>query len=178
MKSLISLPLLLLLAAPGLAQHKSANPVADTVRNLLQRESKNLTAAAQEMPADKYNFKPTPQQMTFGKLVAHIAESNNFLCSKLSGQAPSMEKLNESDPKDKLIAALKSSFDFCQTALAQVQDAQLDQPVTIWGGRQANKATALIGLTNDWADHYGAAAIYLRLNGLLPPTAQVQAKKD
>ena len=39
--------------------------------------------------------------------------------------------------------------------------------------RQPNMfAFALIALTNDWADHYSAAAMYLRLNGLLPPTAQ------
>lgn len=177
-KTLVSLLLSLLLAASALAQqNKSGNPVTDTVRNLLQRESRNLAAAAEEMPADKYNFKPTQQQMTFGKLVTHIAESNNFLCAKLSDQARPIEKLSENDPKEKLVAALKSSFDFCQKALAQVQDAQLDQPVTLFGGRQAPKAAALIGLTNDWADHYGAAAIYLRLNGLLPPTAQVQAKE-
>lgn len=178
MKTFVSLPLLLLLAASGFAQqNKSANPVTDTVRNLLQRESRNLAAAAEEMPADKYNFKPTPQQMTFGKLVAHIAESNNFLCAKLANQSPPAQKPGENDPKDKLVGALKSSFDYCQNALAQVQDAQLDQPVTMWNGRQAPKAAALIGLSNDWADHYGAAAMYLRLNGLLPPTAQVQAKK-
>ena len=30
-------------------------------------------------------------------------------------------------------------------------------------------------LAADWADHYGASAIYLRLNGILPPTAQPKA---
>ena len=42
----------------------------------------------------------------------------------------------------------------------------------MWGGRTAPKAAALIGLTNDWADHYSQAAMYLRLNGMLPPTAK------
>ena len=37
---------------------------------------------------------------------------------------------------------------------------------------KALRAFALIALTNDWADHYSSAAMYLRLNGLLPPTAQ------
>jgi len=44
--------------------------------------------------------------------------------------------------------------------------------VALWGGRKATRAAALIALTNDWADHYAMAAIYLRLNGLLPPTAK------
>jgi len=27
-------------------------------------------------------------------------------------------------------------------------------------------------LSDDWYDHYGAQAVYLRLNGILPPTAK------
>ncbi len=30
--------------------------------------------------------------------------------------------------------------------------------------------------TGDWADHYSQVAIYLRLNGLLPPTAKAHAE--
>jgi hypothetical protein len=33
------------------------------------------------------------------------------------------------------------------------------------------RAFALIAFTNDWADHHGSAAMYLRSNGMLPPTA-------
>jgi hypothetical protein len=44
--------------------------------------------------------------------------------------------------------------------------------VQLFGGREGPRAFALIALTNDWADHYSAAAMYLRLNGLLPPTAR------
>jgi hypothetical protein len=110
--------------------------------------------------------------MTFGTLVGHIVKSNNFLCSKLTNQASPPASATDKDSKDKLVADLKSSFDYCQTALKGVQDSQLGEPVTLFGGRQANKAAALIGLTNDWADHYGMAAMYLRLNGMLPPTAK------
>jgi hypothetical protein len=42
----------------------------------------------------------------------------------------------------------------------------------LFGNRPASRATALIVLSDDWYDHYGAQAIYLRLNGILPPTAQ------
>lgn len=149
------------------------NPVSTTVRNLLERQSKNLVAAAEEMPADKYGFHPTPPQMTFGHLVLHIAESNDFLCSRIGGiPAPPDAKLSETDSKDKLVQALKSSFDYCSTALAKVDDTRLGETVTIFGGRQVPRAAALIALTNDWADHYSMAAMYLRLSGLLPPTAK------
>jgi uncharacterized damage-inducible protein DinB len=171
---------LVLLATAAMAQEakssgassSSSNPVSDTVRNMLGNQAKNLTAAAEEMPADKYGYKPTEQQMAFGTLVEHTIKANHLFCSKLANQAQPPEKAGEKDPKDKLVAELKSSFDYCQTALKGVQDSQLGEPVTLFGGRQANKAAALIGLTNGWADHYGLAATYLRLNGLLPPTAK------
>lgn len=152
------------------------NPVTDTVKHQLERVSKNILGAAEEMPADKYSYKPTEQQMTFGHLMGHIAEANRFFCSKLSdASAPTPDEKDEGKPnesKDKLVADLKASFDSCSTALAKMDDSKLAQPVTLFGGRKSNKAGALIGLSNNWADHYSAAAMYLRLNGLLPPSAQ------
>jgi uncharacterized damage-inducible protein DinB len=139
----------------------------------LPRQQKNLVAAAEEMPANKFDYKPTEQQMPFGHLILHIVESNNHLCSKI-GDVPEIKAapLKESDGKEKLVAALKASFEFCATALAKVDDSKLGDEVELFGGRKGPRAFALIALTNDWADHYSSAAIYLRLNGLLPPTAQ------
>ena len=174
MKKLMGHALVLLCATAMAAQQggSSSNPVSDSVRAMIGRQAKNLTAAAEEMPADKYGYKPTEQQMTFGTLVSHVIGSNNFLCAKLTSQAAPAEKVSDKDPKDKLVTQLKSSFDYCETALKGVQDSQLGEGVTLWGRRKANKAAALIGLTNDRADHYGQAAMYLRLNGMLPPTAK------
>jgi uncharacterized damage-inducible protein DinB len=171
----IAIAAVLLLAPLAFAQQGSSqNPVVDAVRKMVPRQQKNLIGAAEEMPADKYSYKPTDKQMTFGHLVAHMVQSNDLLCSKLSGAAAPEGKISESDGKDKLVAALKQSFDFCNGALGKVQDSELGQPVELWGGMKADKAFALIGLTNDWADHYSAAAMYLRLNGMLPPSAQRQ----
>jgi DinB family protein len=163
---------LLFAATAVLAQEK--NPVTSVAREILPRQQKNLVAAAEEMPADKFGYKPTEQQMTFGHLVLHIIGSNNHLCSTI-GDVPEVKApvpLKESDGKDKLVAGLKASFDFCTTALAKVDDSKLGDEVELFGGRKGPRAFALIALTNDWADHYSSAAMYLRLNGLLPPTAQ------
>lgn len=155
----------------------SANPVSDTLRQLLARNAKNLTAAAEAMPADKYSYHPTPEQITFGHLMMHIAQSNTLLCSKISGTAaPAATDLKETDGKEKLAAALKESFTYCTTALANVDDSGLGNSITLFGTRQTTKAGAIIALASDWADHYSAAAMYLRLNGILPPTAQPPAK--
>lgn len=159
----------LLLAAA--AQDK--NPVTSVVREILPRQQKNLVAAVEEMPADKFSYKPTEQQQTFGHLVMHMTESNFYLCAKIGGTAPpKQQELKESDGKDKLVAALKSSFDFCNAALDKMNDSRLGESIEAYGGRKAPLAWAVIALTNDWADHYSGAAMYLRLNGLLPPTAK------
>jgi uncharacterized damage-inducible protein DinB len=161
------------LLATTLAFSQEKNPVTTVVREILPRQEKNLVAAVEEMPADKFSYKPTAQQMTFGHLVLHIVESNNHLCSKI-GDVPQSKTtaLKESDSKDKLVAALKDSFDFCSSALSKVDDSKLGDEVELFGGRKGPRAFALIALTNDWADHYSSAAMYLRLSGLLPPTAQ------
>jgi len=105
-------------------------------------------------------------------VVMHIAQSNYFLCSKISGQAAPELKLTDADGKDKLVAALKGSFDFCGTALAAADDSKLGDFLFSFGTRQVTRAGALITLSDDWYDHYGTEAVYLRLNGILPPTAQ------
>lgn len=164
--------LLLLAVATAFGQEK--NPVTTVVKEMLPRQQKNLVAAAEEMPGEKYSYRPTEQQMTFAHLVLHVIQSNNYLCSRISDvpEAKAAVPLKESDGKDKLVAALKASFEFCSTNLVKVDDSKLSDEVELFGGRKGSRAFALIALSNDWADHYGGAAMYLRLNGLLPPTAQ------
>jgi uncharacterized damage-inducible protein DinB len=164
--------LLLLSAAAMLAQEK--NPVTSVAREILPHQQKNLVGAVEAMPADKFEYKPTEQQMTFSHLVLHIIGANNHLCSTI-GDIPETKPatpLKESDGKDKLVTALKASFDFCTTALQKVDDSKLSDEVGLFGGRKGPRAFALFALTNDWADHYSAAAMYLRLNGIIPPTAK------
>ena len=110
--------------------------------------------------------------MSFGHLMVHIAETNTTLCAALSGTPAPAGKMEETDGKDKLVAGLKASFDYCSTALANVDDAKLGEQVAIFGGRMVPRAAAWLILSGSWADHYSAEAIYLRLNGILPPSAQ------
>ena len=149
------------------------NPVAASLNMLLPRSQNNILGAIEAMPADKFSYKPTPDQMTFGHLVVHIIESNNLLCSKAADvPAPKVDEPKESDSKDKLLAAAKSSYDFCHEALGKMDDSKLGDSVELFGGRQFPRAMGALGLASGWADHYAAAAMYLRLNGILPPSAQ------
>ena len=155
-----------------------ANPVSTTVKNQLTRFSKIMVAAAEAMPADKFSFKPTPEMNSFAHLSMHIAQSNFILCSKISGTTAPDSRIAETDGKEKLVAAIKSSFEFCTTALANVDDSKLGESMTLFGNRPASRAAAFIGLSSGWSDHYGAQAFYLRLSGILPPTAQPAPAKQ
>ena len=153
-----------------------ANPVSGFVKAGVARYGKNMVAAAEAMPAEKYNFKPSPEMNSFGHLMMHIAQSNNTFCSKISGQAAPDVKIAETDPKDKLVVAIKDSFAFCATALEKVDDSKLGDQFVLFGNRPISRGGALVALGGSWTDHYATEAIYLRLNGILPPTAQPEKK--
>ncbi|MGH9373463.1 MAG: DinB family protein [Vicinamibacterales bacterium] len=178
-----TLAVVLMLAAAAAPRQQqpftpAANPVTDAARARLARESKNLIAAADLLPADKYTYQPTPAQMTFGDLIAHIVQTNVALCSATSGtpapmSPPELKKIAGADGKKSLVAAMKKSFDYCTEGFAKLQDSVLAEEAVFFGQRTGmSRANALITIVVDWADHYSTAASYLRLNGLLPPTAQ------
>jgi len=170
-RTLANAALVLLAALAATAQIK--NPVSSALRDILPGRQKNTIAAIEAMPADKFSYKPTADQMTFGHLVVHMVEANNLLCSKAAAvPAPKVEEVKESDSKDKLVAALKASFDFCADTLAKMDDSKLAETAEILPGRQGSRAWASMVLASSWADHYAEAAMYLRLNGVLPPTAK------
>jgi uncharacterized damage-inducible protein DinB len=162
-------------SAPAAAPQTVApvkNPVLTSLRTVLPGRQKNTLAAIEAMPAEKFSYKPTPDQMTFAHLVIHIAESNNGLCAKIADvAAPKVEELKETDSKDKLLTAARASFDFCTASLANADDSKLGDNVD-FGRLQGPRAMGVLFLSGGLADHYGAAAMYLRLNGILPPSAQ------
>jgi uncharacterized damage-inducible protein DinB len=174
MKRILVIPALLLLAASAVAQTTPAqtNPVSTALRDMLPSRQKNTVAAVEAMPADKFNYKASADQMTFGQLVVHMAEVNYLLCSKAAAvPAPKVEEVKETDSKDRLVTALKASFDFCSDALAKMDDSKLAETTEGFGGKQVTRARLSLILAGAWEDHYAQAAMYLRLNGVLPPTA-------
>jgi hypothetical protein len=158
-------------AAPAAAPVK--DPVTAAVKLILPNRQKNILAAIDAMPADKFSYKPTPDQMTFGHLVVHIIESNNGMCAKAADvPSPKVDEVKDTDAKDKLVAAAKASFDFCADAVGKMSDAKLGDTITLFGTNTGPRSMAVFFMAGGWADHYGAAAMYLRLNGILPPSAQ------
>ncbi len=163
---------LALTVVPRLAAAQDT-PVSKAFREEATSASKNLIAAAEVMPADKYTYKPTPAQMSFGDIVAHLVEGNDYLCGAIGGmKAPARAKVSGTSSKADLTGELKESFSFCDQAFAKLNDAKLSEQLPFFGEKTRSRVYIMFVTVGDWADHYSQSANYLRLNGLLPPTAK------
>jgi uncharacterized damage-inducible protein DinB len=164
-----------MLLFPALARSQ-ANPVSDAFRDNAKSAGTNLIAAAEEFPADKYGYKPTAAQMSVGDIVIHLIQGNDYLCGSIGGmKAPERSKVAATDSKETLVARLRETFAFCDQALASLSDANLGEQLPFFGGRKMTRAAVMTVTTGDWADHYSQYANYLRLNGMVPPTAKKSA---
>jgi uncharacterized damage-inducible protein DinB len=180
--AVLALALPIGLAAQQPAAGSQANPITGVFRGRTMNLQRNLAAAFDSIPEAKFSYKPTPAQLTIGYIAQHLASDNYFFCNQFG---TSKATVPESDtttpdsvkakwPKDSLVAKLKASFAFCETAFAQLDDAKLADQITMtFGGqsRKAPRAQMVLGHVIDMADHYSQLANYMRLNGMLPPTA-------
>ncbi len=133
---------------------------------------KNLEAAAEVMPADKYGFKLTPGQMSFAEWINHSTERNYSDCATLKGEAvpEAARKVPGLKDKAEIAQALKDSFAYCAAALEGTDDQK------ILASPQMTYALLHIAVHNN--EIYGNIAGYLRSNGIVPPsTAARQGRK-
>src|SRR5580698_3255337 len=101
MNTKLILAMVICLAAPLAirAQSGSANPVVASTQEIFDRQSKYIVGAAEEMPADKYSYHPTPEQWTFGKIISHVVQADFAVCAMFSDlPAPGNWKVAETDP--------------------------------------------------------------------------------
>jgi hypothetical protein len=174
-KRIVLLACFSLCATFTLAQTATAptkDPVATSLRFLLQRSQTNTVGSVESMPAEKFSYKPTADQMTFAHLVVHIIGFNNSFCARAADvPAPKVDEPKETDSKDQLVAAVKASYAFCNDAVGKMDDSKLGDTIDLFG-HQSPRALAALILASGWSDHYADAAMYLRLNNILPPSAQ------
>lgn len=140
-------------------------------------------AVAQAMPEDQYGFKPHPDSMDFGQLVAHIATTNYQFCAGLKDTEPpplpsmavknpppssSMAGVNAGMNKNAIVKFLSDSFDYCAAIIPSLSTAQLDAPHDSPDGRLFGREV-LLAMYVHVAHHRGQAEIYLRDKGIKPP---------
>ena len=159
-----------------------ANPILTAFTGRINGLERNIAQAFDSIPERLFSYKPTPAQLSIGYIAQHLANDNYFFCEAygdMKGSRPAEEtstpdSVKATWPKDKLVASLKASFAFCQSAHAQLSDAKLAEQFEVTAGgqtRQVTRAARVLGHALDLADHYSQLANYMRLNGILPPTA-------
>src|SRR6266542_654692 len=138
---------------PAEAPVRSTSPVADGLRAMHQRFSGILIAAAEAMPADKYNYRPTPAQMSFAQIQVHLAnEGNDILCGNTAGLAvPQRAAVDSTATKEQLVARLKETFQFCGPAFSGLDDSKLGPPNRVVR-IDLPAATAVLITVADWSD--------------------------
>jgi uncharacterized damage-inducible protein DinB len=146
---------------------------------------RNLAEAAENMPADEYAFRPTPQVRTFGQIIGHVIDSNFFFCSQVVGEkSPATADYEQITAKAALVKALNDSLVYCDRVYAATTDANFIQPMQIahvvgTGSTNTVRGAVLMYNIAHNNEHYGNLAIYMRLKGHVPPsTARVQQRKN
>ena len=91
---------------------------------------------------EAYDFKPTPEQRSFGGLVAHVADSQARTCSTVIGEPKSVGAGSKTTKAD-LVAALKQSFEICDAAYNSLTDATAVEMITTPRG-QSSRLGALV----------------------------------
>lgn len=167
------LTILLLAAAAAFAQ----NSVKDALVKHWATTGEFTLAVAQAMPAGQYSFRPAPEEMTFGQLMAHIAAANSGVCAIASGtkrpddppKIAAWRKDNKLDiDKDTAVEYLMTTFDFCHHAVESMTPEKLTAVVGP-AARQMTGFEWLWAYFTHTAHHRGQAEVYLRLKGIKPP---------
>jgi uncharacterized damage-inducible protein DinB len=137
-----------------------------------QTQKKTMMDIADAMPEDKFSYKTTPAQRTFGEQIMHVVQVNAGLLKSVGGKtaAPAMASAKS---KAEILKALSDSYDYGTALLNEQTDATIVQ--TIQGPRfmgAATRARIFWFLLSHSSDIYGQMAVYLRLNGIVPPASR------
>ena len=160
-----------------------ANPIATVFRNRTAGLRRLIAQALDSIPASKFDYKPTPAQQSIGYVAQHLTEDSYFFCNNFSERKAQRAEAHTSAsdstrakwPKDSLVAHFKAASAFCDEVSANLDDAQATAIITVPGpnntSRQVSRINYLLGHAMDLQDHYAQLANYMRLNGMLPPSA-------
>jgi len=153
----------------GIALAQGSNPLTTEAQQAWNRTMNNVVAAAEKMPEDDYNFKPTPESMSFRDLVAHTADSAMGACSGYNGERKTAGAA-QMKTKAELVGALKAAQAECDKAYAP-NDAKGTEMMTGGGGGPRSRLSTLWGNTVHIEHEYAQMAVHLRLKNQVPPSS-------
>lgn len=136
------------------------------------RSMRLLTTTAEAMPEDKWDFKATPAQRTFGQQVMHIVQVDQKLLGGLGGKTPAPKINTGATSKAEVLAALRQSLEYGAAVIKELNDQQLVERVPgMFLGASASRLRLINFSMAHGQDIYGQMVVYLRLNGVTPPAS-------
>jgi uncharacterized damage-inducible protein DinB len=166
-------PAALMVVALSASAQAQQNTMVAGVNAVYSQAKGYLMATAQQVPQDKYGFKPTPEVRSVGAILGHVADSNRMFCAMAEGKAQPPENMGSEKltDKDQIIAALNSAFAYCDGVMAKLTDADLGRKLTMFGQPATVAEVIAENAAHDF-EHYGNLVTYMRLNGMVPPSSQ------
>ena len=164
---------LLLIALSPLLPAQMAADKAEAIR--LWTVSKEFTlAVADAMPAEHYEFRPDPAEMSFAGLMIHVAASQAVRFAQIAGERmPLQVPTNMPKPDAKRIVheLLAQSFDYCIAKLGSISPEQWNRTYQVeWFERPEVTGRLLVmAMFTHTAHHRGQAEVYMRTKGIKPP---------
>src|SRR3989442_10919113 len=159
-------------AVPSLLSARTPAPrLAKELAASFQRASTEILDVAEAMPAEKYGYKPTPEISSFGDQLVHVAGIAQRFIDTAKGtktEAPHHGAMG----KPEVIGHLQKTLQSAQEIITPMTDAQLLEPVKFpFGDRTVTWATFWQGPLYQIRNHHGQLVVYLRMNGIVPPTS-------
>jgi uncharacterized damage-inducible protein DinB len=165
---------------PAAPEQTAAAPAPNSqvlmqLRSDWQAQKDMLMKIADAMPENKFAYKSTPPQRTYGEQIMHVASTNVELLKVLGGHAAAPGFTAESaKTKADILKALGDSYDYGTALLSELSETTVLEPVKDsppWLG-PASHARIIWTLLAHTMDIYGQMAVYLRLNGIVPPASR------
>lgn len=156
----------------GEHEHMEGHDMAvRSVAPLFKQVSGYLLAAAEQVPGDLYDYRPTEEVMTFGQILGHVANAQYAFCGAATGEGGSPpENFEERSDKAGIVEGLRTAFAACEPAY-EMEDGRAMEETQVFG-RPAPRLYALTYNVAHNFEHYGNLVTYMRANGLTPPSSQ------
>ncbi len=158
--------------APAAADAPTAGYRAEFLRELADLESK-FVRLAEQMPAEKYAWRPAEGVRSIGEVFLHVAAANFGLSRRIGTPSPAnfQPQTFEKSTTDKaqIVDQLKQSFAHMRGAALKASDADADKTMPWFGGSTITQRGFLVFLVRHAGEHLGQSIAYARVNDVVPP---------
>ncbi len=127
---------------------------------------------AEKLPADRYDFKPVKEEMSFKEQLVHIGENIYWLSSTYIKEVANPLQPNKNRAaefnKEQVLEFVNSAYEYALKAMKELDEKTLSKEFN-WSGGKMNKFQFLNLIQDHQSHHVGQLIVYLRLNGIAPP---------